>query len=63
MEKPSVTQIILGVWTLVIAIAVIISVWVAGDQINGTYLGSQLLIGSLGFVIMVLQICQFAIVA
>lgn len=63
MQKPTVPQIILGVWTLVLAIAIIPLVWLFGDQINGTYLGPQLLIGSLGFVIIVLQVCQFVIVA
>jgi len=63
MLKPSTTQIILGFWTLVMALAVMILVWLVGDSINGTYLGPQLVIGSLGFVIIVLQICQIAIVA
>jgi len=62
MHKPSITQIILGFFTLLMAVGLIIVVWVAGDSINGTYLGSQLVIGSIGFVVIILQICQIVVV-
>ena len=62
MHKPSVTQIILGFFTLLMALGLIIVVWLAGDQISGTYLGSQLVIASIGFVVIILQICQIVVV-
>jgi hypothetical protein len=62
MHVPNVTQIILGFFTLAMAILLIVAVWVAGDSINGSYLGSQLVIASIGFVIVILGICQIVIV-
>lgn len=59
----NVTQIILSVIILCLAVTLIPVVYTCGTTFYGSELGAQILIASFGFVIVVMQVCLFMILS